>query len=503
MTDLADLLRSLIRRGPDVHGAIYNEGGAINEPLSQVAQPINEGLVDLINAYRHAAGEAEIPVSPYQQVVRSRQMPMEDTGGPGFARPQYTHSFDPGAALQNAGRFAVGGGAQAATGAAGDLADLVSLGREWAEGNVSTPVAVGLTGAIALPTGVSALRALPDHVWRRPQLGHGPGNEQVGAIMYHGTPNRWAAEPGYPEGKPRFDSSTRHTGEGATAFGEGLYAAQSPATAATYKNAANMHWDYPLTVGGRPSPGGGAWEEVRVAVNSAIGDVQDVLEDGARYGLSDEAQKLLRKHADQLDLEIPGDIYAFDYPDDQLAKFLDLDAPLSEQPEVLARLKDAGLPEPYSKERLREEVLNGLRELEESPDVADWVHKDAREWRQSVEARKLDLGEMDYVRMAKDMAMDYGDATPPRIREIGAAWENLRQGWVDSLTSGRAYQEFLGPEHAQTLYEAGIPGSQFFDAGSRAAGEGTRNYVLFRPQDDAITDVRRLTDSDLRDLIGR
>jgi len=32
------------------------------------------------------------------------------------------------------------------------------------------------------------------------------------------------------------------------------------------------------------------------------------------------------------------------------------------------------------------------------------------------------------------------------------------------------------------LLEQGIPGIKYYDAGSRAAGEGTRNFVLFDPE---------------------
>lgn len=41
---------------------------------------------------------------------------------------------------------------------------------------------------------------------------------------------------------------------------------------------------------------------------------------------------------------------------------------------------------------------------------------------------------------------------------------------------------------AATLREAGTPGIQYLDAGSRAAGDGTRNYVMF---DDKLIDILR------------
>jgi len=41
------------------------------------------------------------------------------------------------------------------------------------------------------------------------------------------------------------------------------------------------------------------------------------------------------------------------------------------------------------------------------------------------------------------------------------------------------------------LRGAGIPGIQFFDQGSRAAGQGTRNYVVFPGQDELVEILRR------------
>jgi hypothetical protein len=53
------------------------------------------------------------------------------------------------------------------------------------------------------------------------------------------------------------------------------------------------------------------------------------------------------------------------------------------------------------------------------------------------------------------------------------------------------YQQHVGGHSdfvAEKLREAGIPGIQYLDAGSRAAGDGTRNYVMF---DDKLIDILR------------
>jgi hypothetical protein len=44
------------------------------------------------------------------------------------------------------------------------------------------------------------------------------------------------------------------------------------------------------------------------------------------------------------------------------------------------------------------------------------------------------------------------------------------------------------PQASVALRNAGIDGIQYLDAGSRAAGDGTRNYVMF---DDKLIDILR------------
>ena len=41
---------------------------------------------------------------------------------------------------------------------------------------------------------------------------------------------------------------------------------------------------------------------------------------------------------------------------------------------------------------------------------------------------------------------------------------------------------------AEEMASRGIPGIRYLDAGSREAGEGTRNYVIF---DDALIDIKQ------------
>ena len=54
----------------------------------------------------------------------------------------------------------------------------------------------------------------------------------AGMVSWHGGPNKWAPEPGFPKGRPRLDKIG--TGEGAQAYGHGFYSADAPDVAKTY-----------------------------------------------------------------------------------------------------------------------------------------------------------------------------------------------------------------------------------------------------------------------------
>jgi hypothetical protein len=59
-------------------------------------------------------------------------------------------------------------------------------------------------------------------------------------------------------------------------------------------------------------------------------------------------------------------------------------------------------------------------------------------------------------------------------------------GPLTTQTVGDTFKRLEGklgaPEMAQQLSDAGVPGIKYLDAGSRGTGDGTRNYVVFSPE---------------------
>jgi len=141
-------------------------------------------------------------------------------------------------------------------------------------------------------------------------------NPQTGAIVYHGSPHKFDA----------FDSSKIGTGEGAQAYGHGLYLAESPATAESYASMGRVKgWDV--------VPENGKFSAY----------IERAHEPGMRRKLGEFDSEALANNAAEVfrkkDAKL---VYKVDLPDEQIARFLDWDKPLSQQaPEVQAALNRA------------------------------------------------------------------------------------------------------------------------------------------------------------------
>ena len=218
-----------------------------------------------------------------------------------------------------------------------------------------------------------------------------PGMD-LAATVFHGSPHKF----------DRFDSSKIGTGEGAQAYGHGLYLAEAPDVAQAYANKLTQ-------VDGR-----------------AISDQLDsrvrylnMLKQQASAGDVNAAKNVPVIEKSIAELQNQGSLYKVDLPDEHIAKMLDWDAPLSQQaPEVQKALADEA--QKYTKRG----------------------------------AKVPDAGMM--VR-----------AMQPQERFGGSA----------------AVSEMLRSQ--------GIPGIRYLDGGSRGAGQGTSNYVVFPGNENMLRILER------------
>jgi hypothetical protein len=172
-----------------------------------------------------------------------------------------------------------------------------------------------------------------------------------GIRAYHGSPYDFE----------RFDLSKVGSGEGAQAYGHGLYFAQSPDVAAQYKHSTSDLRDWPIK-GENPDWRVPSW--VGKTINSSPRGLDDMIENFSNRveqakaenhwnvgGLQDIVDALSAVKAGKAELQKPGHQYEVAINADA-EHFLDWDRPLSEQPHVLEKapqLLEAAKQEAYQR----------------------------------------------------------------------------------------------------------------------------------------------------------
>lgn len=242
---------------------------------------------------------------------------------------------------------------------------------------------------------------------------------------------------GSPHGFTKFDMSKIGTGEGAQAYGHGLYLAEARPTAEGYANDLSK---LTYKVGNEvfdPS----TLKHLNVRTRAWDGKLDEAIEKAKQVIQNNTPVSDLAKQ-DLAVLEnikakgglMPntGYLYKVELPDEQISKMLDYDLPLANQSE---QVKQSLL-------QLNDPHINEA--LSTSP-----VYNEA------------------------------GDYWSYMGNTYGSKNEALKDVTPAQLISGQR-GSFKSPQEAsQRFYEAGIPGIQYLDQASRGAGEGTRNYVVF------------------------
>ena len=244
----------------------------------------------------------------------------------------------------------------------------------------------------------------------------------LGHTVYHGSPHKF----------DRFDASKIGTGEGAQAYGHGIYFAERPGVARSYAETLSERQDPRGEINALFNTGVKTRQQLTQAVtqNPVLGPLvkqepaflRDILEYHAGQNADGSVSDAALRAAGRLDAQLPkpkGNFYQVDLPDEWLPKMLDWDAPLSKQaPEV------------------RKAIQQTRKQLSDV-DIEN-------------------LGGPAGVRALYDPANDIGSFL--------GTWKSLRG-------SDRAGEDLLR--------SYGVPGIKYLDRGSRVAGDGTRNYVVF------------------------
>ena len=280
--------------------------------------------------------------------------------------------------------------------------------------------------------------------------------------VYHGTPHTLPPTPKNPLGE--FDASKIGTGEGAQAYGHGIYVAENPLVAkdyqfmeqnwfdtsqATYKGKSIDYWydkaqkDQDLAFRSKnksliqdANAKVAYWENIMThshpeKVAKTMTDPDFGWDEAAKYAKSIDITKFKG-------IPDAGNLYKVDLPDEKIATMLDWDLPLSKQsPQVQAAV----------------EKLTGL---------------------------KADTAKMG----------EYEDALLGALQ--GGSMELPKQP-LDPIGAD-LYAKFIGGGNeaaARKLQEAGVGGVKYLDQFSRPEGKGTRNFVLFPSEEKSLTILER------------
>jgi predicted GNAT family N-acyltransferase len=250
-----------------------------------------------------------------------------------------------------------------------------------------------------------------------PMRGKPPVMQEID--VYHGSPHRFE----------EFDASKIGTGEGAQAYGHGIYLAESPDVARDYQ--VRLSYDpEKMKIGGKqinavydqlqdmaarmpPARAASEYEKLdlieRLMMNNPVDEVEK-----AAAELSPATQKWFATQV-KPSFETYGSFYKADLPDEMLDRMLDYDASIKSQPE---------------------NIRNALQPLLDKHGIA----------------RTADIGTL-----------------------ISAMGRDMPQSMV-----------------SEKLRELGIPGIKYLDAGSRGqGGSGTRNFVVFPGEEKKVSILER------------
>ena len=321
---------------------------------------------------------------------------------------------------------------------------------------------VGPAARVAVAAGKAAGKAAAPRIARGLEQHMVNTGGMLPMDVWHGSPHRFSPTAKNPLGE--LDASKIGTGEGAQAYGHGLYLAEAKGTAKYYAdNLAKIEEGMTLQVT-NPTRGKGIANDFHKFVHETYLDAAANIEKGAKldpiafkndvftlfddfgkYPLTSEQKENLWKQmiangAIKKANKVSSNIYKVDLPDEQIAKMLDWDKPLSQQ----------------------------------APGV-----------RKAFLSTRKNLTPMDIENLGGRAAVNQLYGMDNTVDNFLGAWQSLR----GSKDAGE-----------KMLRDAGIPGIRYLDGSSRGAGAGTSNFVVFDPAHMNILERNGVTAASLRNV---
>jgi hypothetical protein len=329
---------------------------------------------------------------------------------------------------------------------------------------LAAPFVEPTAGNIAGAGVEAALTAVPGAKGAKVAADVAEGAAKKAIKAYHGSPHDF----------DRFSLDKIGTGEGAQAYGHGLYFADNEAVAKEYRE--KLKWKNEGTDWNNPQHVARYWfEHFQGDTDAATAYLEKSLKHQTPESKVSVQAAIDALRRGETGAEAhPGRMYEVNINADP-EHFLDWDKPLSQQSEAVRRALDAtGVPTGFDTSKVTKETVTNAA---------------GKPLDKFMDARGNPIGYLagDGPFTATRFGGDF-DTFPTRSE--AEAWLMANQG--RALEAKFAHDELekkLGPAGvSQALREAGIPGIRYLDQGSRGAGEGSSNYVVF---DDALVEILR------------
>jgi hypothetical protein len=266
--------------------------------------------------------------------------------------------------------------------------------------------------------------------------------------VYHGTPHRFEPTEANPLGE--LDASKIGSGEGAQAYGHGIYLAENPRVAGGYRNVLSDTLE--VTGNAEPLEKRLAQMALNFGDNTPEGAIKFLNKyeaKGANHtipAMTPELVKSVKQKFENGTFKRGGFLYTLDLPDEMIDRMLDWDKPISQQSKaVQGALKFEVVKDP--------DFSQGLSD-------SKWLLKLNNEVINGFDTRK-------------EAIMSANEST------AGQIFNTMNQ--------------VKSPSRVADFYKnAGIPGIRYLDAGSRGDTDvRTRNFVVFPGEEKKVKVLRR------------
>lgn len=377
-------------------------------PVNSLAQTAANPLARAYQTYQQHIGQ------PFQQAVRGGirgyfGLPMMSDADP-TGREAYRQGealgYTPGVGMPAGAVRVAAEGVQALPSIAGDIGRVIA----------------------GMPSGAGAAQVEDFARYQRSI----PPSDVSPLTAFHGTPHTFEPTPANPLGE--FRAAKIGSGEGAQAYGYGLYFAEAPGVAKGYQT------DLSRNLWKQNPPDDPVARATLERFNGDIQYAKDILKEQVAVLRENFSPNFAAAERGLIALENykppTGSLYTVDIPDSMIEKMLDWDKPLSEQPELMDLLKK-------SKNKAVRDVVQQLGDVNKPRNL-----------------------------FGEDLGLETGAGL---MRRLSYAMD----GRPNSIKASAILQKL------------GVPGVRYLDAGSRGGADGTRNIVVFPGEESKVKILKR------------